>query len=269
MAESTIHMEHDATALAREGWRLACEGHVDAAALHYSEALKLEPQRADFHYAYGRLLRSRGDNDAALASYAEALRLRPDYADALISYGIACRHAGRAAEALDALQRAARLEAAPPEAFLNLAQSLESLGRTDEAEAGYAHAAALLERQARALPGRADLPVAFAHALRRAGRLQLKPEQVRELLERAGQIAPRDYEVQILLGDVRQAADDFAGARAAFSAALALDPTHAEAYSRLGILADEQGDFAVALEHARAALERAPDAPASHRNVGA
>ncbi len=63
-------------------------------------------------------------------------------------------------------------------------------------------------------------------------------------------------------------ARDWAGAEAAFSAALAVEPQGNKARNNLGALASRRGDFEAARTFARAAVRQDPAAPLAQRNLG-
>lgn len=69
-----------------------------------------------------------------------------------------------------------------------------------------------------------------------------------------------------VLGRALKAADDRAGAAAAYERALQLEPGHAEAMVSLGIVRKDQGDIDAAIELYERALRRNPGLAAAHAN---
>jgi tetratricopeptide (TPR) repeat protein len=61
------------------GWALDDRGDMDGAIAEYNEALRLKLERAYVHYRLGWALDTKGDAEAAQHQFDEVLRLQPDY----------------------------------------------------------------------------------------------------------------------------------------------------------------------------------------------
>ncbi len=106
-------------------------------------------------------------------------------------------------------------------------------------------------------------PLAQAIALRDAGRLDEAEKQLLPLLERA----PGDADLRYQLGVVLQMQGKNASAKAAYGAALALDPTHADANNNLGVILKGDGAFDQALQHHQRALAARPGSLDALNNI--
>ena len=61
------------------GWALDDDGDLDGAIAEYNEALRLKLERAYVHYRLGSALDAKGDAEGAQHQFDEVLRLQPDY----------------------------------------------------------------------------------------------------------------------------------------------------------------------------------------------
>jgi len=85
------------------------KGDLEEAAFYFHEALRLDPDYADAHLQFAKLLAGAGQSAAALAEYQTVARLRPASAPAHADLGTALAQVGRLDEALGEYQTAARL----------------------------------------------------------------------------------------------------------------------------------------------------------------
>src|SRR4029077_15271456 len=60
-------------------------GNPDDAPEQFREALRLDPSNAEAHYNVGSMLRARGDFVSALVQFRQALQLKPDWLPAVAS----------------------------------------------------------------------------------------------------------------------------------------------------------------------------------------
>lgn len=188
----------------------------------------------------------RGALAQAVPIWGEALRHNPDDVEVLVHLGHALAACGERAQALELATRAARLapEAAAP--WLLLGHVALDAGDLKTALESYA----LAERYARD-DERAQVAVAHARALRRAGRV----DEAQRALARA----PQDR-VEVLLVAAQLSADAGAleDAHALLVRAGELDPDHPEPYKALATLLAPT-DRSLARELAAHALALAPE----------
>jgi tetratricopeptide (TPR) repeat protein len=122
------------------GNALAAQGNVDRAVDHYYQALEIDPNNARAYNNLGNLLANQGKTEEALNHYTEALRLEPDYVGAHYNLGTALAEQGRTEEAINHLTEALRIMPYWAGAHNNLGVLLERRGRLDEAIRHYSEA---------------------------------------------------------------------------------------------------------------------------------
>ena len=100
-------------------------------------------------------------------------------------------------------------------------------------------------------------------ALRDAGRLDEAEKQLHLLLE----VAPGDANLHYQLGMLLQMQGKNASAKAAYGAALALDPAHVDANNNLGVILKGEGSIDQALQHHQRALAARPGSVDALNNI--
>ena len=63
--------------------------HYENAIEHYTEALKLKPDRIDFYNNRGNAYRAMGESDRAIQDYDEVIRRQPDFIEVRVNRGLA------------------------------------------------------------------------------------------------------------------------------------------------------------------------------------
>ena len=82
-------------------------GRFEEAALHYKEALRLEPNLAEAHNNLGNVLSEQAKVDEAIEHLEQAVRLQPDFARAYVNLGTALRQRPQMDAAVAAYQHGA------------------------------------------------------------------------------------------------------------------------------------------------------------------
>lgn len=136
----------------------------------YVEALRLRPDYAEAHNAYGVLLQQRGDAEGAEEHYLEVLRLRPDAPVIHSNYGVLLQERGDAKGAEEHHLEALRLRPDDAQAHYNYAILLKETGDVKGAEEHYLQALRLRPEYDKAhynyailLAGRGDAEGAEEH----------------------------------------------------------------------------------------------------------
>jgi tetratricopeptide (TPR) repeat protein len=213
--------------------------HADAAA-RLEQALKASPGYLPARVKLAEALLDAGDLELAGRAF-EALRHEPAAAPALeLGLGRIAAAEGRHAAAVEHLERAAALFDQWGAAYYALALSYRALGRRDDAQRA-------LERHAQSgarWPAVDDPVLATVTALR------------------------DDAETSLQKGLKLAEAGDLAGAIAAHEAALARDPTIAQAHVNLISLYGRTEQWAKAEEHYRAAVALGFNVDEAHYNYG-
>jgi len=102
------------------GILLRDEGKLNEAIDYFSRALRLKPDRAEPHFELGITLEKQGDFDMAIRHYREALRIKPDYAKAHNNLGIILVRRNKDKEAIFHLSEAVRIDSNYAEPHYNL-----------------------------------------------------------------------------------------------------------------------------------------------------
>ena len=117
------------------GVALRMKGDDQAALVHYTEALRLNPAYYKAHYNLGNLLSRQRRYEEAEAYFTEALRLNPGYADAHYNLGVVLQTKGSYEAAERHFAEAVRLRPGFAGGHKVLAGLLFSRGKYQEAEA--------------------------------------------------------------------------------------------------------------------------------------
>jgi tetratricopeptide (TPR) repeat protein len=152
------------------GVELARQGKLEAAAAHYTRALRLNPRYAHAHNNMGVVLSRQGRFEAATAYYALALRLRPGYVAAHNNMGVALNGQGKFEAAESHFALALRLDPDYGEAYNNLGVALASQGKFEAAATCYAEALRLNPSYGEAYNNLALIMAACPEASHRDGR---------------------------------------------------------------------------------------------------
>lgn len=164
---------------------------------YLSEALVLNPNNVEAHYALGRVLYQQNDFDRAIAAFQEVLRLDPGNEKAENNLGLALEGKNQTEAALAAYKQAIEWDknsSRPDEQpYLNLGILFNKLNRSQEA-------LPLLQRAAELDPKSAKARVELGRAYMNLQRL---PEAQQEL-EAATRLQPDDSASHYLLGRLYQ-----------------------------------------------------------------
>jgi tetratricopeptide (TPR) repeat protein len=121
------------------GDRYFAEGNLRAAAAHYEQALRAEPQHAAALAGLGSALGQLGEWERAVACLDRASRLAPT-PETLNNLGMALRGQGRWFDAAAAFEQALTLQSDRPEIAFNLGATLHEGGALDRAGDAYRQA---------------------------------------------------------------------------------------------------------------------------------
>ena len=198
-----------------------------------------------------------GRIDEAIAVGKEVIARRPDMDLAHLQLAYLERARGDMRAAIASAQRAVELRPGDAESAALLAAYLTEAGRAADAAQ---FLRPWLERDD------ADLDVlnALGIALSTAGR----PREALDVLERARRAHPTNTQSIVNIGTVCLMSGDVAGARAAFEAALEIDPDVARAHNSLGVIAAREGRMPEAVERWKRAVALNPEDYQTLYNLG-
>lgn len=238
--------------MVNRGIQLLNTGDMAGARAQLEQAVALNPEGIEGHYALGAVHQAEGDYDAAIASYKRTLeidsahrgalnRLGLTYqekANALASAGDANGATTVAGEAIEIYEAYLAQNPADLEVKIQLAGLYSNLGRQDEAQP-------IIQEIAGADEVTAEVLTQLGFAQAQAGNNAL----AENLLSRAVTLSdtlwsePLEY-----LAFVRIRENDLPGAKIALENQLALDPSNAQGWEYLGFVRRDLGDTAGAQE---------------------
>jgi tetratricopeptide (TPR) repeat protein len=234
---------------------LEAKGNNAAALSLLWEAAGLAPHDADIQNRLGEALERIGALDAAIDAFRAATTERSSFSKASNNLILALVKAGRGPEAVERAR--ALVNAAPDEAdahfTLGLAQS----------EQDYTEAIRSFRRALELAPRHGLARYNLALVLNRADR---QAEAVDEL-ERTISIEPRP-EAHYQLGVIYWHQGDLDRAVRALRAAIALQPSYADAYNTLGAVLKARRDWRGAQEALQRAIALQPELSAAHYMLG-
>lgn len=239
------------------------KGTIEAAISSFGAALRADPRFALAHGGLGQAYRLKYIEtrdpawaQRAIEEAANALRLDPDRAEVRYVMALALSTSGRLTEAREELNRALAIQPNFEDARRQLGEVLADQGQIDAAVAEFQKAIAL--RPNAAAPYRA-----MGLALVRASRY----EQAVAAFEHVVAIEPDNFSGYQQLGTAYQFLGRNDEALANYQKAIAIRPS-APAYSNIGALLHQKGDFHGAVDAYQHAIAIRPNASATRRNLG-
>ncbi len=231
--------------LGRSLWN---QGRTAEAAVHFAEAVRLNPRFPDAHNNLGLVLAQQGRLDEAATEYRAAIRIHPGWGAALNNLGVALGQQGRLDEALAVGREELRLNPESAEAHYNVGSTLARLGRPGEAVAQYGEAVRL----------KPDLAVAHA-GLGESFAQQGQWLPAITAFETALRLNPALVEVRHRLGTVFVAQGRLDDAITQYAEALQVEPGRPEFQNDLGFALAAHGQPLDAIPHFTEAVRLAPN----------
>jgi tetratricopeptide (TPR) repeat protein len=225
---------------------------LEAAISAYKQALEISPNLMNVYTTVASAYERLGRTDEAITTFQEAAATNPNSADPYIGLAELYLRLDNSEAAVAAYQQAVALVPNNANYRLSLANLLESMGQSDQA---------LLEIQQAAQLNPND-PTLRQNLAFMYERLQMYPEALAEA-QAAAQLGPNDATAQLLIGDISRAMNDFQTAATAYERALVLAPNLDNGWNvhlNLALIYQSQGQMDLALAHATAALNAAPEA---------
>lgn len=238
--------------MVNRGIQMLNSGDIEGARAQLEQAVELNPEGLEGHYALGAVYQSQGEYDSAIATYTRALEIDTAHRGALNRLGLtyqekanALASSGDAAGAIEVAGEAIEIYEAyltqnpgDLEVKIQLAGLYSNLGRQEEAQP-------IIQEIAGADEVTAEVLTQLGFAQAQAGNNALADD----LLSRAVMLSdtlwsePLEY-----LAFVRIRENDLFGARIALEKQLALDPSNAQGWEYLGFVRRDLEDTAGAQE---------------------
>jgi len=239
------------------------KGNVDAAISAFQKAASLDRQFALAHVGLGQAYRRKYIDtrdgtwaQRAIEEASIALKLDPDRAEVRYVLALTLAGGGRLSEAVDELNRALAIRPNYEEARRELGAVLAQQQQLDAAVVEFRRAIALR-------PGSPHGHSAMGLALFRASRYEAAAQAFEEMVK----AAPDSFLGYQQLGTAYQLMGRDADALLNYERSIAIQPSP-QAYTNIGSILHERGDFAGAVKAYEQALALRPNAVAAHRNLG-
>jgi tetratricopeptide (TPR) repeat protein len=245
--------EDDKAAIEAEIERLKKEQNekLEAAITAYERALEIKPRLANIYPNVATAYEQLGRLEEAVETFEGAVAASPSSAEPHIGLAELYQRMDRPGAAIREYRQAIALKPGSVNYRLALAEFLQTMQRYDEA---------LVEVQ-EAVSRRQDNPVLRQRLAMLYRELQMYPEALAEA-KVAAQLAPNDPTSQLLVGDLSQTVNDLSAAAAAYEQALVIAPNLDNAWRvhwNLALIYQAQNNLDLALTHATAALNSAPE----------
>jgi tetratricopeptide (TPR) repeat protein len=239
------------------GYALGLRGEWRASSLEYRKAIEYEPDYAEGHLNLGHSLLECGEPDEAIVELHRAISLKPDYGEAYAELGKSLSRQQKFEEAIAAFREAVRLLPASAEAHSNLGVSLVRFGKTEDG---------IIEvREAiRIKPDEATAHYNLANALIRLG--SSHDEAIREFRE-AIRLDPGNVSAHNDLGAAFSDQGKWDEAIAELRKAVQFAPDHAGSHSNLGVAFRHGGRIDEAIGEFRAAIQLGPSVAEFHNGL--
>ena len=248
---------HDVDALCGQAQCLCDLGAPEQALEVVARVLRQAPEHAAAHNEQANAHMLRKDYAQAQATYARATSLQADHYEAHNNLGNAWAMCDHQAKAIAAYDQAIAIDPSQALAWYNKGNALKNLRQYRAAIACYGHALRVDPRGVHILNSRGN-----AH-------LQLREEEAAlHDFGQALQIEPDNIDALCNLAGVHKARRDFTQAHRLLERVHAIDPDSATLALHRGNLCMDSGQLEAAMGHYRQALERAPELPSAHMNLG-
>ncbi len=238
------------------GLQYNTQGRLDAAKLHYEQAILIDPGYVEAHNNLGILYHSQGKFNEALSCYQRALSINPGYVEAENNRGLTYYAMGKPDQSLASFKKALAINPDFAEAYYNLGHSYSAQGMLDEAIASYRQAVAI------------DPYYVEAHYnLGNAYFDKHLYDQSVAAYKKALEVNPTHAMAYNNLGNAyanKKLSDE---AISAYRKALAVNPDYITAYNNLGTTYLETAVYDRAIETFQKALARAPHDPTTNKNL--
>lgn len=221
-------------------------GHLEVAVAEYRQFLKIDPEATAIHSNLGAALADLGKFEEAIPEYQIALKQSPQLAGTRLNLALAYYKMGRISDATPELERVHKEAPSNHQATLLLADCYLRMGHDNDV-------IRVLEPEQKLYPNDLAICYMLGTALIHAKRVP-EGEALVDRILRNGDSA----EAHLMLGEARMNVSDFAGARAEFAKAVALDPKLGDAHALYARALMMTGDSDLSSKEFKAALAYEP-----------
>jgi len=228
------------------------KGRLEAALIHFDQAIQSTPRAASAHFNKANLLHAVGREDDAIRSYRDAIKHRQDYADARLNLGVLFYKSGDLKEAIKTFREMVLFCPGDARGHFNLGRCLADIKDTPASQLA-------LEKALSLEPNFVDALVALATVYAEAGRMS----DAIATLRRALVLQPQKSELHATLGNWLSQFGAQDAAIESYKAACALEPARPEFLFNLGTALYNFGH----LDQAEAVLRKTIDVAPSYTNA--
>jgi TPR repeat protein len=221
------------------------------------EAIRLNPNHADAHFALGVELYTSGDLTGGILELREAIRLKAHHADARYHLAMALLKQRDRLALMEKNRAAGSREPVLAEAYLDLGKSLIAAGN-------FPAAVTELREAVRLKPTFVEAHTNLGFALFNMGDVESAIEEYQTVLR----FQPDAGQARLHLATALMAKHDWATARAELQEALRLEPDLVQAQYNLGVIDYTLGNIAGAIDAYRKALRINAAHAEAHYNLG-
>lgn len=253
-------------------------GDLAGAEVAYRAAIEADPTYGPAHKELGAILFLQKRNDEAIPAFREAVKLDANDDAAWYDLAHALRKSGSHAEAVDAYKAYITLKPHNPDPYYGLGHSLRALGDREGARAAFAKYIELEKRETeQRWVEKARQEIAAIEAEEASSASASQPTAEGGVPASAPSVAvamptptreqAAEARAYVERGDQSFAGKQYEEAGGSYRAAIALDPTNAEARYRLGVALAAHGDLAAAMVAWEGVLLVAPTHERARRNI--
>ena len=223
-------------------------GRPEQAVKLITQALEINPADAQAQGNLGLAYQRMGNLELAESCFRKSIKLGCKTGTIFNSLGNMLRESGRVSEAVRVYESTLKVDGNYPECWTNLSQALVELG-----EFGGAFQA--VSRALKIDPSLAEAHNQMAEVYRNTFKYDLAIIAYKKSLE----LCPTLYESMLGLATVYRESENVDASVEVLNRLISLEPRHAKAHSVLGILKEQVGDTAAAVDCFKKSIELAPD----------
>ena len=231
-------------------------GRPEEAVQLITQALKIKPADAQAQGNLGLAYQRMGNLKLAESCFRKSIEIGAKTPTIFNSLGNVLRDSGRASEAVQVYERTLKVDGNYPECWTNLSQALVDIGE-------FGRAFQAVSQALKIDPALAEAHNQMAEVYRNTFKYDLAISAYKKSLE----LCPTLYESMLGLATAYRESENVGASLEVIDRLIALEPSHAKAYTVLGILKEQIGDTVAAADCFKKSIELAPDAVSPHYHL--